>query len=220
MKFNSTSKFLIVLPVLFFSLGSLRAQNNNLSFGTRAIFIHTPKILQPDIDPGSNFGFGIFGTLTSNIWPSKNIQLSSQIGIDFSPSCNDPNNCDTWWYQYGFRFNTYFETQVFKKSKKYILAGIGPGVFYGNKNYSVNESRINHQFVDREFNQQYDVSFGFGSILSYSRNQLRFSYGLDGYWQRHIYHISNDNGLFIDDFIEFKYPMLILHHFAISYVIN
>lgn len=220
MKLRVTSKILISLSVFAFSLDSLMAQKNNLSFGKRAIFIHSPRFLTPNNDPGSNVGFGVFGALTSNVWQNKNVQLRSQIGLDFIPACKGPENCDTWWYQYGFRFNTYLETQILKKSKKYILAGIGPGVFYGNKSYSVNETRINHEFAAREFNQQYDISFGVGSIVSYSRNQLRFSYGLDCYWQRHIYNISNDNGLFIDDYIEFKYPMLLLHHFSVSFLIN
>ncbi len=176
-----------LLFTLLFSANLLYAQKSQNYLVLRTIMVQSQLF-----DHGNNIGLGLYGENLRLISTKRNLYWGNSIGIDWLPACNDPGNCVTWWYEFGFRASSYINKIIQKTENKELSVALGGHIFYGNILDYLVSIDPGGEVLYSEHQNQFEP--GLGLLVTYSNSEIndriKFSYGIDFFWFRQIHSLS------------------------------
>lgn len=172
-------KYIVVIAFLFITLQSSAQQPSEWFVRTNANLVHSFLF-----EPGLGIGVGAHLGYRPVINKDRNWKPVFLLGIESVPSCFNPADCKSWWYDYNFRFQGGFERLIWDNGKERLTLGLGASIFAGklltgryllirdgviiSEDYSKNfEGNVSPQVSLRYYNPDISERITFGYALDW-----------------------------------------------------
>jgi len=134
------------------------------------------------VGEGVNSSFGFFLGLQKAIFKNPKMNWVSRLGFMYSPACQNPETCNTWWYGSNLSAESYLAWEKDFGSRGKVDYGIGYRMFYGSSLSSKSTFIQEGVLMRTTYLYSPEVVHGPSLILGYSNERisksLRLSYSL------------------------------------------
>lgn len=134
-------------------------------------------------EPGLGIGVGAHLGYRPVINKDRNWKPVFLLGIESVPSCFNPADCKSWWYDYNFRFQGGFERLIWDNGNEKLTLGLGASIFAGQKLRGKYLRMTEKVIVQEEYYKSFIGSVAPQISLRYNNpdisNRITFGYALD-----------------------------------------
>lgn len=188
-------KYLFSITLFLLSFSAFAQNNSEWFLRSNTNLVHSYQF-----GSGFNLGFGAHLGFKQIGKPERLWNPVFLLGLETVPGCFNSANCNSYWYDYNFRFQGGFERTIFNSETSNVMLGFGASVFAGRKlrgkytlerdglivaedYYKSFEGGISPQFSLKYFNKRFSDKITFGYAADWAFVYETFLHGLTLDWR-------------------------------------